>query len=163
MRHLCSYVKKGRDRMELPNGVTGFYDREANKPPQVDGTLFKQLCFSILSHGGKVIDFKTPQYPANYYYARVEMLGNPLYILLNEHYPYLAFASDHEYRNITFIDAPALHAHFSPFYQVLGKKALNKPLNLSLAMKTKLNNAELKQIEYWKPKSIGQIIFNYWD
>ena len=75
----------------------------------------------------------------------------------------LLFASDHEYRNITFIDAPTLHAHFSPFYQVLEKKALNKPLNLSLAMKTKLNKAELKQIEYWKPESIGQIIFNYWD
>jgi hypothetical protein len=26
-----------------------------------------------------------------------------------------------------------------------------------------LNSAELKQIAYWKPETIGELIFNFWD
>ena len=56
--------------MKLPNGVTGFSDSEANKPPKVDGKLFKQLCFDLAArNGGKVLEFSTPQYPANFYHG----------------------------------------------------------------------------------------------
>jgi len=150
--------------MKLPNGVTGFYDSIVNKPPQVDGKQFKQLCFDFTSRNrGKVIDFITPQSPTNFYYAQVEILRNRLCILLNEHYPYLAFASKVEFGNITFIDRPVFHEHFSSFYQVLGTGELNVPLNQNLIKKTDLNNAELEQIAFWKPETVGQIIFNYWD
>ncbi len=148
--------------MNLPNGITGFYDSEANKPPQIDGQLFKQLCFSIASlHSGNIIDFKAPHYPANFYVAQVRILDNLFSIMLNEHYPYLAFASVNEDRSFTFIDAPLLHAHFSPFYHLLDAALLNKPFTPSL--NTELNSAEWEQIAYWKPETIGQIIFNKWD
>jgi hypothetical protein len=26
-----------------------------------------------------------------------------------------------------------------------------------------LNNSEIEQIKYWKPQTIGEVIFNYWD
>lgn len=26
-----------------------------------------------------------------------------------------------------------------------------------------LYKAELQQIQYWKPKTVGEILFNYWD
>ena len=150
--------------MKIPNGVTGFYNAEANKPPNVEGKQFKQLCFDIVSrNGGKVIDFNMPQYPASFYYAQVEILGNRFYILLNEHYPYLAFASAVEFGNITFIDNPVLYEQFSPFYQVIGTVELNVPFNQNLVKKTELNSAELEQLAYWKPETVGQIIFNYWD
>ncbi|MCM3654797.1 hypothetical protein [Metabacillus litoralis] len=150
--------------MILPNGVTGFYNSEAIKPPKVEGKQFKQLCFDIVSrNGGKVIDFNTPQYPANFYYAQVEILGNRFYILLNEHYPYLAFASAVEFGNIKFIDNPVLYEQFSPFFRVIGTVELNVPFNQNLVKKTELNSAELEQLAYWKPETVGQIIFNYWD
>ncbi|MCA1201953.1 hypothetical protein ACTHAL_000786 [Priestia flexa] len=150
--------------MKLPNGVTGFYDSKVNKPPQVDGKQFKQLCFDFASrNSGKVIDFITPQYPSNFYYAHVEIVGNQFYILLNEHYPYLAFASIVEFGNIKFINRPVPYEKFSSFYRVIGTGELNVPLNQKLLKQTELNSAELEQIAYWKPETVGQIIFNYWD
>ena len=26
-----------------------------------------------------------------------------------------------------------------------------------------LNNAEIKQVLYWKPTTVGEVIFNFWD
>lgn len=150
--------------MKLPNGITGFYDSKANTPPQVDGKQFKQLCFDIASRNrGKLIDFITPQYPSNFYYAQVDVLGNRFYILLNEHYPYLAFASVVEFGNIKFIDRPVLNEQFPSFYRIIGTVELNVPFNQNLIKKTELNSAELEQIAYWKPETVGQVIFNYWD
>lgn len=150
--------------MKLPNGVTGFYNSEANKPPNVDEKQFKKLCFDIVSRsGGKVIDLTTPQSSANFYYAQVEILRNQFYILLNKHYPYLTFASAVEFGDIKFIDHPFLYEQFSLFYQVISTKELNNPVNHILMKNAELNSAELEQVSYWKPETLGQIIFNYWD
>ena len=32
-----------------------------------------------------------------------------------------------------------------------------------LANKNELNEAELSNIKYWKPLTVGDIVFNYWD
>ena len=95
--------------------------------------------------------------------AHVEVSGKVFYILLNEHYPYLTFASLVEPGNIAFIDQPALHEPFSPFYRVLGPVELNVPFNQTMAKNTELNRTELEQLAYWKPETVGQIIFNFWD
>jgi hypothetical protein len=148
--------------MILPNGVTGFSDTEANNPLKVDGKQFKQLCFDLAArNGGKVLAYNTPQYPANFYFAQIENLGNTFYVLLNEHYPYLAFASVVEPGTIQFIDKPDLNEPFSPFYRVWSAVELNLPQ--TMVSKSELNTAEIKQLAYWKPESVGQIIFNYWD
>lgn len=150
--------------MKLPNGVTGFYNSETNDPPQVDGKQFKQLCFDFaIRKGGKVIDFNTPQYPANFYLAQVEVLYNQFYLLLNEHYPYLAFASAVEFGNIKFVDEPILFEYFYSFYKVIGTVELNTPFNQIPGEKNELNSAELRELTYWKPETIGEILFNYWD
>ncbi|WP_230200279.1 hypothetical protein [Bacillus niameyensis] len=155
----------GEQEVKLPNGITGFYNSKVNTPPpQVDWRQFKQLCFDVaIRSGGKVIDFKSPRYTENFYYAQVKILDNQFYILLNEHFPYLAFASVVEFGNIKFIDEPFIYEQFSPFYQVLKSVELNAPFNQNLVKPTELNNAELEQISYWKPETIGQLIFNYWD
>lgn len=148
--------------MNLPYGITGFYRSEDSKPPSVNGKQFKQLCFDLVSrNGGKVRSVTSPQYPANFYCAQVEFSGDLIYILLNEHYPYLAFASFVEFGDITFIDVQALRALFDPYYQVIDITELNATVDLSLIMG--LNSAEVEQIAYWKPSTIGQIIFNHWD
>jgi len=150
--------------MILPNGVTGLYDSKANKPPQVDGKLFKQLCFDFGSRNrGKVINFYTPQYPSNFYYVQVEIGGNSFYILLNEHYPFLAFASEVEYGNIKFINRLVANEPLSSFYRVISTGELYIPVNQELIKYSELNSAELEQIAYWKPETVGHILFNYWD
>lgn len=149
--------------MKLPNGVTGFFYDES-PPPEVDGKLFKQLCFDFASrYGGKVMDSNEPEYPENFYCAQVEVRDKQFKILLNEYNLYLASASAVEFCNIKFIDAPAIKEYFSPYYQVLNTDELNSPFNSNLLNIAELNRAELEQIAYWKPKTIGQIIFNHRD
>ncbi|MDN7244004.1 hypothetical protein [Planococcus shenhongbingii] len=149
--------------MRLPNGVTGFYNSEADKPPQTDGKQFKQLCFSVAANNaGRILEFNSPRYPANFYSAYVEMCGNQFYILLNEHYPFIAFASIVDDGNLEFKDEPVLFQEFKPFYDVLTVNELNELIKHK-PQKNELNPAEWKQIFYWKPGTVGQILFNYWD
>ncbi|MDQ2087898.1 hypothetical protein RBH29_15815 [Herbivorax sp. ANBcel31] len=150
--------------MKLPNGIAGFFSSETNEPLSVDGKQFKQLCYHIAIHNeGKVIDFNEPKYPRKFYYAQVEILGEQFYILLNGHHPYIAFSSSIGFGNIKFIDKPFISEQFSLFYKVLGLADLHVSVDENLIKKTELNIAELEQLAYWKPETVGQIIFNYWD
>lgn len=156
--------------MKLPNGITGFYNSENNKPPKVDGKQFKQVCATIVNRsGGKMLEFKEPQFPMNFFVTEVKVFNKQFHILLNEHFPYLAFASVVEFGRINFIDVPEL-IQFSSLYKVLRVRELNEPLVLKpdskkgiLQNDNNLNSAELEQIAYWEPKRIGEVIFNYWD
>lgn len=146
--------------MKLPNGVSGFYDSEANKPPQIDGKKFKQLCYHFAAcNGGKVINFNLSHSSTNFYYAQVEIFDLVFYILLNEHYPYLAFTAAIESGDIQFVDIPALSEQFSLYYRVLDTKELS--VHIEDKHKSELNSAELQQISYWKPEKIGQVLFNF--
>jgi hypothetical protein len=157
--------------MILPNGVTGFYGAKHNKPPTIDVKQFKQICFSLISrNGGEVLNFKESHTATNFLDVEVEIPNRYLHILLNVHYPYMAFAFDVEYGKISFMDEPELSKQFSPFYDVLDTKELNIPVMLRLGSKNsivqndnELNSYELAQIAYWKPERIGDIIFNDWD
>lgn len=156
--------------MKLPPGITGFYDSKNNKPPKVDGKQFKQVCATLVNRsGGNVLAFKEPDYPMNFYDIEVEVFHKHFHILLNKHYPYLAFASVVEYGKINFIDVPELK-QLRSLYKVLRVEELNEPLVLNpdskegiLQKENDLNRAELEQVAYWKPNRIGEVIFNYWD
>lgn len=150
--------------MKLPNGITGFYELNSDAPPRVDWKPFKQLCFDVaLRNGGKVKEFYMAQYPTTFHYAKVEISEDEFFILLNKHYPYLAFASLVGFEGITFMDRQDLieQLHFS--YFILEERELNEPFNQDVINHSKLNAAELEQITYWKPETIGEVIFNYWD
>ncbi|MDF2066764.1 hypothetical protein [Bacillus sp. Cr_A10] len=118
---------------------------------------------------GKIL-LVQPQVTANFFDVEAKIFNKHLHILLNVHYPFMAFAFDVEYGKIIFIDEPELFKQFSPFYNVLDTKELNAPVILRLDSKKSIvqndnefNSDELKQIAYWKPERIGDIIFNYWD
>ncbi|WP_042221025.1 hypothetical protein [Oceanobacillus manasiensis] len=150
--------------MKLPNGITGFYDSKSEEPPRVDWKPFKQLCYDLaLRYSGRVIDFNVAQYPTTFYFARLEIRDDSFYILLNQYYPYLAFASELNFENIEFIDRPDIQGQLSSFYQIIEERKLKEPFNQDVINQSKLNSAELEQIAYWKPATIGQVIFHYWD
>lgn len=157
--------------MILPNGVTGFYSAKHKKPPTIDEKQFKKNCFSLISSiDGEILEFKGQQISTNFFDVEAKISNKHMHILLNVHYPFMAFASKVECGEILFINESELDKLFSPFYNVLEIKELNEPVILRLGSKQSIlqkendfNNDELKQIAYWKPKTIGDIIFNYWD
>jgi len=146
--------------MKLPYGVTGFYEK-SKEPPKMDEKQFKQLCYTIMkNNGGKVLEFKVPQEATNFFDVEVNVFNKHLHILMNAHYPFLAFASDVNIGEVHFINEPHLYKQFSSFYYVLETKELSQPI---VTEPHELNHAEWKQLAYWKPERIGDVIFNHWD
>jgi hypothetical protein len=153
--------------MILLNGVSGF-----NGPnPKTDGEYFKKICYSVIqSIDGNVISFCEPGVTRHYYIVKVEVSDLKLYILLNLIYPFVTFASSVDPSNIRFIQHEKLTAEFSPFYRVLSPTELNEPLVIRnskgrtiVENKNELNEAELGLIKYFNSKTVGDIVFNYWD
>jgi hypothetical protein len=64
---------------------------------------------------------------------------------------------------LTFVDHPDLAAALTDGsnLQVLTAEQLNAPL--SPADLADLGPAERKQIAYWQPNTIGELLFNFWD
>ncbi|WP_096274445.1 hypothetical protein [Paucisalibacillus globulus] len=155
--------------MILRNGVTGF-----NRPNDisVDGVFFKKICYSVIhNHGGEIISFNEPEYARNYYQVKITMNGDDLYILLNGTYPFLTFASSIEdVTAIRFVTHDKLAAEFNPYYRILLPEELDNLLvikeqsgRISIEIENELNDAELTNIKYWKPRRIGDVVFNSWD
>ncbi len=90
----------------------------------------------------------------------IEIRGGRLHVLLNGTHSYVAFARSLD-QPLTFVDHADLHAALSSHgtYRVLTRRELDRPLAKS--MTKKLAEAEIEQLEYWKPKTLGQLIFNW--
>jgi hypothetical protein len=148
--------------MQLPNGVTGFYDIAEHKPPTTDGKQFKKIGYDLVTrNGGSVQNFHEPTTVTNFYHLEALIFNQRWHLVLNAHYPILAFASKVDYGKITFADHPEWKSQLSQFYYVMDKSELEEPLQME--SEKELNRGELEQIAYWKPKTKGEVIFNYWD
>jgi len=157
--------------MNLPNGVTGFYSSIVNKPNEIDEKQFKNICFNLVrKNQGRILDIDESNLATNFLKVKMNIFNREMYVLLNAYYPFLAFASTVEFQHINFIDDPVLSKDFIPFYKVLSKEELNEPLDIrtskgkvSLENTNRLSSSELEQILFWKPKKVGEVIFNFWD
>ncbi|QUG41645.1 hypothetical protein KD050_20670 [Psychrobacillus sp. INOP01] len=144
--------------MRLPKGITGFID---DIEEVIDGQQFKKICYEVLREAkGEILKWEGPLYPHNYFKVQIRINEELFYILLNEYYPYLAFAKKWEDVVIEFTDLPTLTRGFKEYYTVLTKKVLNLPFSKK---EHDLDEVELRQAAYWQPRSIGEVIFNCWD
>ncbi|OCA87580.1 hypothetical protein A8F94_06890 [Bacillus sp. FJAT-27225] len=141
-------------------GVTGF-----EPAPSVDSVLFKKICQSV--PGFRVVDF-SPAHPGrNYHECSALTEEGRFRILLNAHYPYLAFAKSEA---LEFLDKPGLTGMFEQHYQVLSPLQLSEPLHFGkkgkkiyVVNENTLHEADLLQLAYWRPGTVGEAVFNHWD
>ncbi|WP_422122546.1 hypothetical protein DHX103_12155 [Planococcus sp. X10-3] len=152
--------------MELPYGISGFYNSDEPKPPEMDVVKYKELCYKI----AKDLEAESPEfveslYPANFYKAVFQLPEKKICLVMNKHYPFLAFAKTAEAERIEFIDYPPGNEAMPEGFTVLPTAELEAPVPKTMddLPDLRLNKGELDQIKYWKPETIGQIIFNYWD
>lgn len=146
--------------MSLPKGITGFHSLNDNKLPMMDTIQFKQLSHTFVRElAGEFVVFRERYSQRNYYTVEYTLLGESYLVLLNHHYPFLAFSSTME--EITFIDKPVMTVKYQSYYNVLTKEFLDTPL--ASKHLSALSQAELAQISYWKPSTVGEVIFNNWD
>jgi hypothetical protein len=151
--------------LTLPRGVTGV---KADTYSQTDVRAFRGHCYEAARRvRGKVISFTEP-YPSvtdNYAVAVLDTAAGAVAVLLNAHHPIVALADPAgvEKSYFEFRDVPALADYFRGLgvYTVPSAAELNE--RPTAAHLRDLSPAELKQVKYWEPRRVGEIVFNFWD
>ncbi|MBC7881149.1 MAG: hypothetical protein H7Y37_07420 [Anaerolineae bacterium] len=153
--------------MQLPKGVTGFYGRGEAEPPTVDTKQFTAVChYAVRSIGGKVLKIDTAMIYRNYCRADIQFANGTLrQIVCNTYHPLIAIGLEAQEGEFYphFVDEPALAAALSALggFEVLNTQVLDVfPDTVNTAL---LGKAEREQVNYWKPDTIGKILFNHWD
>lgn len=144
--------------MLLEKGITGFFDIYSDPLGEINYSAFKQACYSIRMDFCNLNNVCNPD-NTNYFYSHFTFNGQNLYILLNKYYPIVAFTNELTMNGKTFIDFKE-NSFVLASYNMVGAEILNAAFTSS---EHNLSEVELKQIKYWNPTSIGNIIFNEWD
>ncbi|MGB5916665.1 MAG: hypothetical protein WBG63_17505 [Phormidesmis sp.] len=152
----------------LPQGITGFWFYKDPPPPSTDERDFSAYCHTAARRlRGSVIakELATEHYPQNFSVITVQLPYETVAILLNAQFPMIAMAQpifEHE-MTLSFIDVPALADEFRKFgcYYIFSASELAQPITDETL--SDLSDAEINQIEYWKPSAIGELVFNFWD
>jgi hypothetical protein len=154
--------------MELPRGITGFRDVDAPPLPTCDLRAFRASCHAAArALGGRVVSpaADVPSGAANYVRVDLELPGGPVSVVLNVHFPVMAFVappSDNRH-DLRFVDAPPLAEVFRGFdtYTILTATEASEPVTAEAC--ARLSSAELGELRYWRPRYIGEVVFNHWD
>lgn len=86
-----------------------------------------------------------------------------VHILLHGVFPYVAIATKFEWMQVEFGDSSILTSIFTDPFVVLPKELLEKPFDLEPWMKPLLDKGALDDIRYWKPRRVGDLVFNHYD
>ncbi len=139
--------------------------------PQLDNKAeIMRALFAIgRASGLRVTGFQWSTYPMSFYWATVEGAAEePRALLLATDAPIVALsATVPDYFNLRFIDHAAFDAAAravaAPF-QRLTAAALDQPLTRAdTEYLVGLGPHMVSNLKYWKPTSVGGVIFNWWD
>jgi len=155
--------------MELRQGITGFRHVDDPDLPVCDLSAFRAHCHAAARLvGGRVT--RNARRPvgveANFALTVLEVSGVQIAVLLNCHFPVVGFAvppAEGENVPLQFRDQDSLAEVFkaSGVYEVKTRAELECPVGErdfgSLAQ------AEIWQVNYWRPARVGDVVFNFWD
>lgn len=145
--------------MILRKGITGFFDNKNSPVSEMDFKIFKTLCHTIdSSTNWRLINIKSNP-NSNYYSTEFDTLSGIIYILLNKHYPIIAFTDNINIGNIVFKNITDIK-HLLCDYEIVSADILNSSID---DVVNELSETEMNQIAYWNPGSVGNVIFNCWD
>ena len=147
--------------MILLRGISGFWDAKTKPPPLEDEKTFRQMCHLLArNNGGTVAEVDTDTTARSFYFAQICKYESSIFVLQNAHYPYAAFAQRDPFGGFTLTQQPKwLQLPESPVH-VLSLDELNQDWH---SLCKELGQEELEQISFWRPQTVGEIIFNTWD
>ena len=151
--------------MRITAGITGFRQAHDDELTRVNYSAFRRLAYAFAQHMGATVQEVEKDGTARSYYAANVVSDQSRTLLCNAYQPIISWSTNalHSHFDPHFIDLPQTHvvlASFSNFYTVSAEE-LNAPVshqNLST-----LNAVEQAQVAYWKPPTLGALIFNCWD
>jgi hypothetical protein len=154
--------------VDLRCGITGFRDIDDPPLPSSNFVDFRSHCYSVarvLNCSVVAVEAPILGVACNFVSGTFKFSRDSVAVLLNAHFPVVAFSEPlmAGTTHLRFIDSPKLADAFQNFglYEVPDFSELTAPL--TLANYDDLAADERKQIKYWKPQSVGEVVFNFWD
>ena len=155
--------------MKLPRGITGFHSRGETLFAVTDLASFRGHCYEAARRAsGQLVSFTSPDSSGdcrNYAIASFILPAEKIAVVRNLHHPLVSFADVPAEGSVLlrFRDCPLLTDIFNSFgiYKVVSAAQLERPPSSSVLCE--LGDVERKQVAYWKPRRIGDIVFNWWD
>lgn len=146
----------------LPSGVT-------RSPPTAEEQKrrFASACLTVARATGAKVWAIARLGIQNYEIIGMEHPDCRVDVLCNHARPWLAFAAPGQYsagnRLLTFVDAPGLAAAFAALTDFLPLERADLELAPSKLHLAALDAHVRKDIRYWRPDRLGDVIFNFWD
>ncbi|OWK45481.1 hypothetical protein [Fimbriiglobus ruber] len=153
--------------MLLSRGVTGIESRKDGSPSLSDYQAFRGHCYITAREAGwSVREVLAPRQAiaCNYALAVFASRESAITAVLNGVFPLLAFADPptEGQLDLDFVDCAALGSAFEQLgYTVLPAAELSRLLKRE--MWQGLAPHEQKQVRYFRPRRVGDVIYNYWD
>ena len=143
----------------LPKGITGFCDLDHLYVAGQEKKGFQKMCYYIATcYYCTIASFDFDLTGKNFYFAEIKTKQGSLYLLENAYYPQIAFAKNCDFTGIELIESLFDLTEQNIYMLTLSELGQNW-----YGFVSQLGEAEQEQIKYWKPKTIGDIIFNFWD
>ncbi|MET8835425.1 hypothetical protein ABZV78_16110 [Micromonospora sp. NPDC004540] len=148
--------------MRLPPSATGF----GAGLPGADLPAFLAVCHHAARRVGGTVTRATPAgVTPSFHTVLIDHPGGPITALGHATVPMVAFAQPLPAGDtkLAFLDHPDLAVAVGEVsdLRVLTVEALRTPLSaVDLAA---LRAEEHRQIRYWRPETVGELLFNFWD
>ena len=162
-----SEQRRGRGWCYYRGASREFKATRRNRRRSLTSTRFGAHCYAAAREAGwSVREVLTPRQPIACNYALAVFTRHDLTIAaaLNGVFPLLAFAIPPTEGQVVldFADCPELGIAFEQFgYKVLPAVELARPLTHE--MWQGLAPHERKDVRYFRPERVGDVIYNYWD
>lgn len=106
-------------------------------------------------------------YPLSFHWVELSRGGAAFAMLIHGHSSFSALSSNlPDYFNLAFVDDPALSAlcHEQGMLSLLTAADLNEPLTeTDRDFMRSLGQEQAHNMKYWRPTTVGDVIFNWWD
>ena len=154
--------------MILRRGITSFFNwDERGTIPEFTFAEFKRIVFAVSTVERLTVpQLNERRVTPNFHLARLDDSKTSVLMLGHSTYPLIGLANpkNTDATKLLFVDcsriADAMQNLF-PDVTIATSNELNQELTES-GMSV-LDVIEREQIEYWKPKTIGEVAFNWWD
>lgn len=131
------------------------------QPQLLEEKAFRQMCHTLArKNSGTVTEVDTDTTARNFYSVKLSRYNQSVFILQNIHYPFAAFARQDDSGGFIWISQPEWVQLPEGSVRFLNAGELNQDWH---GLCGELSPEELDQIHYWKPQTVGEIIFNTWD
>lgn len=152
--------------IKLPQGITGFVSDISQKKNAVSFTEFKEDMANLgQKFNVKIIACNPILTCENYFSCQIEYKNQTISILCNTVYPVIGFCTTDNPNKMPrkFLSIEEMEHHLIRLrnYAIAPPEFLHSPVEGNVI--EDLSMQELSQINYWRPKEISEIIFNYWD